>query len=162
MSRHPNFFKESERSWGVFYPRNYIVAGYGSLERAEEVRHTLLGTGFAGDDVIALNGSFVVRELEQDREPGWLQRLQQEIASAIGTEMGYVEDDLRHARQGGAFLFVYVPHDADVQRARPVIDASGPVMARRYLALGIERYAYPSQSDIPIESARAVRAEQNS
>ena len=159
MGKHWDFFKESDRSWGVFYPRNYIVAGYGSVERAEQVRQELMAAGFASDDVAAASGDFVVRELETGQEPGWLDRLRQEVASAVGTELGYVEDDLRHARQGGAFLFVYVPHDEDVLRARAVIDASGPVYARRYLALGIERYTYPPQAEIPLRSAQAVRSE---
>jgi hypothetical protein len=159
MGKHWDFFKESDRSWGVFYPRNYIVAGYGSVERAEEVRDELIAQGFAPDDVAAASGDFVVRELETEQEPGWLDRLRQEVASAVGTELGYVEDDLRHARQGGAFLFAYVPRDEDVLRARAVIDPSGPVHARRYLALGIERYTYPPQSEIPLRSAEAVRRE---
>ena len=157
MTKHWEFFKESDRSWGVFYPRNYIVAGYGSLPRAEEVRDALLGVGFASDDVAAASGAFVANELESDRGAGWFERVKQEVASAVGTELGYVEDDLKHARQGGAFLFVYVPKDEDVLRARGVIDPSLPVHARRYLSLGIERYAYPSQSEIPLASARAVR-----
>lgn len=157
MSKHWEFFKESDRSWGVFYPRNYIVAGYGSLERAEEVRESLLGAGFAGDDVAAASGEFVIRELETEHEPGWFDRLKQEIASAVGTELGYIEDDRRHARQGGAFLFVYVPTDEDVLRARRIVDASAPVHARRYMSLGIERYTYPPQSEIALEAARAVR-----
>ena len=157
MGKHWEFFKESDHSWGVFYPRNYIVAGYGSLDRAEEVRHALLGAGFADDDVAAVEGGFVVRELETNVDHGWLETIKREVASAVGTELGYVEDDLKHARQGGAFLFVYVPKDADVLRARAVIDASLPVLARRYMSLGIERYAYPSQSQIPLASARAVR-----
>lgn len=157
MDKHWSFFKESDHSWGVFYPRNYIVAGYGSLERAEEVRHGLLGAGFAADDVAAVSGAFVVNELESTREAGWLDRVKQEISSAVGTELGYVEDDLKHARQGGAFLFAYAPQDEAVVRARAVIDASQPVHARRYLTLGIERYAYPPQSELALESARAVR-----
>lgn len=159
MGKHWEFFKESDRSWGVFYPRNYIVAGYGSVERAEQVRDELIAAGFPRDDVAAASGDFVVRELETDQEPGWLDRLKQEVASAVGTELGYVEDDLRHARQGGAFLFVYVPGDEDVLRARAVIDASSPVHARRYMSLGIERYTYPPQSEIPLRSAQAVRSE---
>jgi hypothetical protein len=156
MGRHWDFFKESDRSWGVFYPRNYIVAGYGSITRAEEVRHALLGAGFAADDVAAATGEFVVRQLEGEGDPGWLERIQREVASAVGTELGYIEDDLAHARQGGAFLFVYTPEDGDVTRARAVIDDSDPVHARRYLALGIERFEYPAQSEIALESARAV------
>lgn len=158
MARHWEFFKESDRSWGVFYPRNYIVAGYGSLRRAEEVRHALLGTGFAPDDVAAAAGEFVVDQLETEGEPDWIERVKREVARAIGTELGYLEDDLKHARQGGAFLFVYVPDDAAVRRARAVLDPSAPVLARRYLALGIERYAYPPQSEIALASAEASRA----
>jgi hypothetical protein len=157
MGKHWEFFKESDHSWGVFYPRNYIVAGYGSLARAEEVRHALMGAGFASDDVAAVSGKFVASELESTEDASWLERIKQEISSAVGTELGYVEDDLKHARQGGAFLFVYAPKDEDVLRARAVIDHSQPVLARRYLSLGIERYAYPSQADIPIVSAQAVR-----
>ncbi len=159
MTKHWDFFKESDHSWGVFYPRNYIVAGYGSLDRAQEVRHALIGAGFADDDVAAASGEFVIGQLESAKGSGWFDRIRQEVASAVGTEIGYLEDDLKHARQGGAFLFAYVPTDADVLRARSVIDASNPVLARRYLALGIERYAYPSQSEIPIESRRAAQRE---
>jgi hypothetical protein len=160
MRKHWDFFKETDHSWGVFYPRNYIVAGYGSVERAHEVRHALLGAGFAADDVAAVSGEFVASELESSQDASWFDLLRREVASAIGTELGYLQDDLAHARQGGAFLFVYVPDDPDVVRARSVIDVSAPVMARRYMALGIERYAYPVQSELPLESARAVRRDQ--
>ncbi len=157
MGKHWDFFKESDSSWGVFYPRNYIVVGSGSVTRAEEVRHALLGAGFAADDVAAVSGDFVVRELQSSEDAGWFDRIRQEVATAVGTEMGYIEDDLKHARQGGAFLFVYAPTDEDVIRARDIIDASQPVHARRYLALGIERFTYPVQSESPPVSAQAVR-----
>ena len=81
--------------------------------------------------------------------------MKQGISRAVGTEHGYVEDDLKHAREGGAFLFVYVPTDETVQRARAIVDASAPVLARRYMSLGIERYTYPPQSQIRRESRAA-------
>jgi hypothetical protein len=160
MGKHWDFFKESDQSWGVFYPRNYIVAGYGSLAHAAEAKYALLDAGFAEDEVAAVDGPFMADELESTEDSGWFDRIRQEIASALGTEVGYVEDDLKHARQGGAFLFVYVPEDADVARARAAIDPSCPVFARRYMTLGIERYAYPPQAEIAAESARAVRDDQ--
>ena len=160
MRKHWDFFKEADHSWGVFYPRNYIVAGYGSLAHAAEVKHALLGAGFGEDEVAVCDGDFMVNELESTSDSTWFDRIRQEIASALGTEMGYLEDDLEHARQGGAFLFVYVPNDPAVLRARSVIDPSRPVMARRYLALGIERYTYPPQAEIAEESARAVQRDQ--
>lgn len=154
-------FKESDQSWGVFYPRNYIVAGYGSLEQAVEVRDALRAAGFADDDVRALSGELMVNEIQAPRDEGWFDRFKQEVARAVGTEFGYLEDDRKHAEQGGAFLFVYVPLDEDVARARAVIDPSHPVLARRYMALGIERYAYPPQSQIRRVAAQAVRDAQD-
>ena len=159
MGQRWNFFKESDASWGMFYPKNYIIAGYGSRERAEEVRQDLLAAGFAADEVATASGAFVVEQLEHDPEPGFIDRVKQEIARAVGTEQGYIEDDLKHAREGGAFLFVYVPEDADVARARGVVDASGPVLARRYMALGIERYTYPPQSQIRQKARDAAASE---
>lgn len=159
MGQRWSFFKESDASWGMFYPKNYLVAGYGSRERADEVRQSLLGAGFAEDDVATASGAFVVEQLEHDPEPGFIDRMKQEIARAVGTEQGYIEDDLKHAREGGAFLFVYVPTDESVQRARAIVDASGPVLARRYMSLGIERYTYPPQSEIRREARRAADAE---
>lgn len=159
MGQRWNFFKESDDSWGMFYPKNYLVAGYGSRERAEDVRQTLLGAGFAPDEVASASGAFVVEQLENNRDPGFIDRIKQEIAHALGTEAGYIEDDLKHAREGGAFLFVYVPTDAAVARARKVVDASEPVLARRYMALGIERYTYPPQSQIRSASRRAAHRE---
>jgi hypothetical protein len=159
MGERWNFFKESDASWGMFYPKNYIVAGYGSRERAEEVRQSLLDAGFAADEVASASGAFVVEQLEHDRDPGFVDRIKQEIARAVGTEAGYIEDDLKHAREGGAFLFAYVPTDAAVARARAVVDASGPVLARRYMALGIERYTYPPQSQIRSASRQAASQE---
>lgn len=159
MGQRWNFFKESDASWGMFYPKNYLVAGYGSRERAEEVKRLLLDAGFATDDVATASGAFVVEQLEHDPEPGFIDRVKQEIARAVGTESGYIEDDLKHAREGGAFLFVYVPTDETVQRARAVVDASEPVLARRYMSLGIERYTYPPQSQIRREARKAAANE---
>lgn len=159
MGERWSFFKESDESWGMFYPKNYLVAGYGSRERADEVRESLLGAGFAPDDVATATGAFVVEQLESNPEPGFVDRVKQEIARAVGTEQGYIEDDLKHAREGGAFLFVYVPSDELVARARTVVDASQPVLARRYMSLGIERYTYPPQSEIRQEARAAAARE---
>lgn len=159
MGERWNFFKESDESWGMFYPRNYLVAGYGSRERAEEVKGLLLDAGFAADDVATASGAFVVEQLEHDPDPGFLDRMKREIARAVGTEAGYIDDDLKHAREGGAFLFVYVPTDDTVARARDIVDASQPVLARRYMALGIERYTYPPQSQIRREARKAAASD---
>jgi len=37
MEQRWEFFKDSDRSFGVFYPLHYIVAAFETPERAEEV-----------------------------------------------------------------------------------------------------------------------------
>lgn len=148
MKRRWAFFKEADTSFGLFYPRHYVVAGFDTYERAREVEQQFVEAGFARDDVAAATGPFVTRRLESQRGIPWLKRAQAHIASAIGTEAGYIEDDLKLAQRGGAFLFAYVPDAAAGERARLLLRRSHPVYARRYHALGIERLVYPPQSTL--------------
>ncbi|MCE5234083.1 MAG: hypothetical protein ABFC67_00620 [Mizugakiibacter sp.] len=142
------FFKEADRSFGLFYPRHYVVAGFDTYERAQTVARQFIEAGFAHDDVAAATGPFVAQRLESRRSANWLQRIEASIAEAVGTEAGYIEDDLKLARRGGAFLFVYVPDAAAGKRARLLLRRSHPVYARRYHPLGIERLIYPPQSTL--------------
>lgn len=142
------FFKETDSSFGLFYPRHYVVAGFDTYERAREVGQRFVEAGFARDDVAAATGPFVAERLESRHGANWLQRIEAFVAEAVGTEAGYVEDDLKLARRGGAFLFVYVPDRATEGRARGVLRRSHPIYARCYHPLGIERIIYPPQSTL--------------
>lgn len=44
-----------------------------------------------------------------------------------------------YAGDGGAFVFVYAPEDADAENAKTVFAAHPPVFARRYLRVAIEQ-----------------------
>lgn len=145
MKSHWDFFKEGDHSFGMFYPRHYILAGFDSIERALDAERELLTQGFAEDEVRSATGSFVVDQLESMEDAGFLDRLKMQIARAVGTEAGYIDDDLKLARQGGAFLFVYAPTDQDCSRAMAALEPQRPVFARRYLPMAIERLIYPAQ-----------------
>ena len=145
MKSHWDFFKESDHSFGLFYPRHYILAGFDCIERALDAERELLAQGFAEDEVRSATGSFVVDQLESTQDAGFLDRLKMQISRAVGTEAGYIDDDLKLARQGGAFLFVYAPTDQDCSRAMAALEPQRPVFARRYLPMAIERLIYPAQ-----------------
>jgi hypothetical protein len=148
MKQHWDFFKQTDRSFGMFYPRNYIVAGFDTEEHARTTEQQFLDAGFAREDVRSAAGWFVVNDVEQDREPGWIDQVGAQISRLLGTEAGYIEDDLKLARRGGAFLFVYAPDDATTHQATHLLERAHPVFARRYLPFAIQRLIYPPQGDL--------------
>ncbi|MGA9420825.1 MAG: hypothetical protein WBW61_00570 [Rhodanobacteraceae bacterium] len=148
MSAHWDFFKQTDRSFGMFYPKNYIVAGFDTEAHARKTEQQFLDAGFAREDVRSAAGWFVVNDVEKEREPGWIDTIAKEIAKIAGTEQGYIEDDLKLARRGGAFLFVYAPDDESRNKALGLLKLAHPVFARRYLPFAIERLIYPPQEDL--------------
>ena len=139
MIRHWAFFKQGDLSFGTFYPRHYIVAGYPNLEAAHDAECAFCASGVAAHDVRATTGDFVVNQLEAHRDMTWLQRTLSHIVTFAGTESGFLDDDAELAERGGAFLFLFAPRDRDVEHARTVFVQYPPVYARRYLGVAIER-----------------------
>lgn len=139
MTQHWAFFKEGDHSFGIFYPRHYIIAGYHNLADAEAAEAAFRKEGFAAEDVRAATGEFVIGQLEARHGASWLERMEQKLVEFAGTETGYLREDADLARDGGAFLFVYAPDDARLNQARRVFAQHGPAYARRYLPIAIER-----------------------
>ena len=146
MRHHWAFFKESDSSFGVFYPLHYIVAAFDTIERANAIRVKFLDAGFAEDDVATASGPFVVDKLESPVGASWFERFEAGFASFLGTELGYIEDDHKLAQRGCAFLFVYTPDVASIRRAEALLTRAHPLSARRYDHVGIRRLIYPSQA----------------
>lgn len=143
MIRHWAFFKQSDTSFGTFYPKHYIVAGYPSLHDAQEAEHAFTESGVGAENVRAATGDFVVNQLEAHRKANWLQRAEARIAEFAGREMGFLKDDAELARDGGAFLFLFAPDASHVEHARKVFAQHRPKYARRYLQVAIERIIDP-------------------
>jgi len=146
MSKHWEFFKEQDTSFGVFYPLHYVVAAFDTPERAEEVRKRFTDAGFADDDVASATGPFVMRKLESTSGAGWIERFKIGFASFLGTELGYIDDDRKLAERGCGFLFAYTPDDASTKRAEDLLIHTHPLSARRYDHVGIRRLIYPPQA----------------
>jgi hypothetical protein len=141
-----SFFKDGDSSFGMFYPKNYILAGFTDRAGADQAARELIGAGIASDDVQAVSGSFLVEELESQADASWLDRVKQSISEFIGTETYFIDQDVALARQHGAFVFAYSPDDEAAQRIEAVIARCQPVYARRYLPMAIERLIEPPQS----------------
>lgn len=139
MTQHWAFFKKDDSSFGIFYPRHYIVAGYQNMADAEAAEAAFRHAGAPEEDVRAATGEFVVGQLESRHGANWLERMEARLVEFAGTETGYLREDADLARDGGAFLFVYAPDDERMKQARRVFAQHGPKYARRYLDVAIER-----------------------
>lgn len=141
-----SFFKDGDSSFGMFYPKNYTLAGFKDRQAADVAMRALLDGNLPQEDVQVVSGSFLIEELESQPDSSWLDRIKQSIAEFIGTETYFIDQDVALARQGGAFLFVYTPDDVDARRIEKVLVAHHPVYARRYLPMAIERLVEPPPS----------------
>jgi hypothetical protein len=146
MKKRWDFFKGSDTSFGLFYPVHYTMAAFDTDSHAEQARNQFLEAGFADEDVATASGSFVVDELESLKDANLFDRWKQEMARIAGTEAGFIEDDIKLARRGGAFVFVYTPDQDSIDRMHALIKRLHPMFARRYHHAGIEAVAYPAQA----------------
>lgn len=148
MKEHWSFLKENDTSFGLFYPLHYTIAAFDNMEEAKAARERFVADGFDEDDVAAVTGPFLVHRLETREGADWFDKLRAGIVRVIGTEAGFLDDDLKLARRGGAFLFAYTPSEEVAERARALIKRVHPIFARRYHRAGIESIRYPPQSTL--------------
>lgn len=141
-----SFFKDGDSSFGMFYPKNYTLAGFTGRTAADAAMRDLVGNGVPPGDVQTVSGTFLIDELESQPDGSWLDRIKQSIAEFIGTETYFIDQDVALARQGGAFLFVYTPDDEEARRIEGILRQHQPVYARRYLPMAIERLIEPPPS----------------
>ncbi|MGA7298156.1 MAG: hypothetical protein WBW92_11685 [Rhodanobacteraceae bacterium] len=146
MQKHWDFFKESDSSFGLFYPLHYVVAGFDTLDHAMQAEQALHDAGFAEDDVTSASGDFVANRVESPENPSWLDDIKAEIGRAIGTEANYIDEDLELARRGGAFAFAYVPTHERMVEASDVLKRHHPVYARAYNHAGVVHLIQPTQA----------------
>ncbi|HEX7338579.1 MAG TPA: hypothetical protein VF271_01450 [Rhodanobacteraceae bacterium] len=148
MTEHWQFLKESDHSFGLFYPMHYTIAVFETIEMAQAARERFLSSGFPADDVAAVSGAFVLNHLENEHQLHWFGRLEAQVARIIGSEANFLANDAYLAHLGGAFLFVYTPTHAKAEQARDLIRSAHPMAARRYHRAGVESICYPSRQSL--------------
>jgi len=136
MSVLSNFFKESHRALGVFYPVHCLVAVFGDLKVAERVRNNLLAAGFAHDEVIAVEGRDLI-ELENE-ETGMASVLMQHLSRGLVTEQISTDHNLYFAEKGGGLVFVHCPSELLRKRAWDVMQPETPLAAHYYGRFAVE------------------------
>jgi len=133
------FFSVSDASFGVFYPRQHIMAVFPSFDLAKQAEITLQQAGFREDEVLAIRGQELLTFLDELRDyEGLWGALMSRLSRIFGTEEVFVDHDIRRARGGAGFLAVYCPDDAAADRIQAMLQPLGPLTMQRYLAGGIQ------------------------
>ena len=137
------FFHGSDTQFGIFYPKNYLVAIFPGLAEVILAQRTLRDAGFAEDEVLAVAGDDVVHYAREHLQKEGLAKLLMsevmgEVSRLIGTEAIYADQDLEMANQGWAFLAAYAPTERKKREAWALIEPLDPFVARHYSIGGIE------------------------
>jgi hypothetical protein len=142
VTRLAAFFKNADTQFGIFYPKNYLLCAFSTLEDAKHAKHQLSTVGRDDEDVIVVSGDEVVQFAEDHLiADGLWGMLMTELSRVFGTEALYADKDLAAAKEGAAFLAVYCPTEDAKTEAWKCLDPIHPLVARHYSAIGIEHLA---------------------
>jgi hypothetical protein len=140
MSVHSGLFKGSEASFGIFYPKQYLVAILPDLQTAEAARQQILSGACRADEVVVLSGQAFLDLVQRLRTAGGLWSwFTTHLSRMIGTEEIQLEIEMEHARQGGAFLAAYCPDSCCESRLCQILRPLGSRSLNRYSRFGVER-----------------------
>jgi hypothetical protein len=139
MTTLTNFFKESDSTLGVFYPKHYIIATFPTFEKTKEAAQALRIAGFGEQEVLALRGAEILKFFEEFRaNSGLWAGVMTMLSRAFGTEQVFADDDVERARAGAGFLAVHAPQQAQATRVQEIVQPFGPRAMHWYEAGGIQ------------------------
>ena len=138
-NRLSTFFKGDDTELGVFYPKNYLLAVFPSLDDACLAMAELHRRGRLEEHMIAASGEEVVRYAQEHLDKGGIWgMLMSELSRTIGTAALYADRDLAAAKEGKAFVAVLCPNEKVKAEAWKVLEPTHPLVARYYTSGGIE------------------------
>jgi hypothetical protein len=138
VSRLAAFFKDADSSFGVFYPKHYIIATFPNLGATNAANQVLRNAGLSEDEVIAVSGPEALEFFKQFREhAGILGGLMYMLSHTIGTEANFVDSDIDKARHGAGFLAIHSLTDSESAKVVELVRPLAPLTMEWYLTGGI-------------------------
>ena len=129
----PKALKGGETSFGVFYPKDYVLAVFADPAKGDRAAAALEVAGFDPSDVLVAGSDEVLaRHRELTADLGLVGRLKQFVSRHFGDEAEMLGDVVAHARQGHAFVLAYAPDGDRAVRAAAAVRPLGPVILRKY------------------------------
>jgi hypothetical protein len=119
------------RSFGVFTPTGHVVMGFASDSEMQTARKNLLAAGIPEAAITPFASQEVIADIEQMRSDAGL-------AATFMNESQMMEDHLNIALEGGGFLVVNAPSDADTARVVQIAKRSQLRIAHKYNRLTLD------------------------
>jgi hypothetical protein len=139
MTTLTNFFKESDSTLGVFYPKHYIIATFPTWAVTLEAAQALRTAGFSDDEVLAVPASEVLKYFEEFRaNSGLWAGVMSTLSRAFGTEQVFADGDIHSAHQGRGFLASYSPDEKCTSRVQELLTPLAPKAMHWYQAGCVE------------------------
>ena len=126
-------FEGSETSFGVFYPKKYIIVTFPSLENALSAKSKLRTAGVRSGEVQAVSGEEMLAFFHDLHvRTGLLGDLMTEFSRLIGTEASFFDRDVWEARHGAGFLAVPCLSELEANRIRELLTPFDPSAMQWY------------------------------
>ena len=139
MTTLTNFFKESDSTLGVFYPKHYIIATFPTWALTLEAAQAMRAAGFSDDEVLAIPASEILKYFEEFRaNSGLWAGVMSMLSRAFGTEQVFADDHIHSAQEGRGFLAIYSPEQACTRRVQALLTPFEPEAMHWYQAGGVE------------------------
>jgi hypothetical protein len=139
MSAFTTFFKESEASLGVFYPKHYIIATFPDYFAAKDAYQALRKIGYSDDDVMLATGREMLAYFKHLREEaGVVGAAMRPVSRFFGTEGLFSEHDVEHAKEGCGFLAVHSLTEQETEKIAETVKPFAPSSMEWYLSSGIQ------------------------
>ena len=142
MSIPTNFFKEPHKTMGVFYPRHYLIAAFGTLPEAQNVQKNLLNSGFPRDEVLLVSGPEFIAFEEQETNA-----VMREISRFFRTEQLSTDHNLHFAHEDAYFVFVHGPNEQTKKKACDIVQEHAPLAAHYYDRVAVDQLAGSYSTD---------------
>ena len=140
-----DFFRHSDFTLGVFYPRHCITAVFGALSSAERAAGALRRAEFDAGHIIVASGRDVI---EFDRDHTTVSSLMMRAVSRFfKTEQFFNDHNLEHALHGAGFLVVRCADENEKAKAWQIVKYENPLDARYYGVVAIEHLAGDFDTD---------------
>src|SRR5947209_2046932 len=138
MSQLTSLFKGAETWLGVFYPKDFVIAAFQTLEVAKTAEHHLRNAGFPEEEMRAVPGSELLDFLSDLHErKGIVGDVMTHVSRFMGTEAEFEDTDIKEAKLGAGFLAVHCPTEPEAEKVHRMLLPFEPVSAQWYHAAGI-------------------------
>jgi hypothetical protein len=138
------FFQRAGVSFGIFYPKQYVVAVFPTFETARAGYRTLGAAGFRIWEIIAVSSEEVKQFLEDLRANRTLwDDLLAQVSRFLDTEVKLVDLYAHWARTGAGFLVAHSPAEVDAARISDLLKPLDPIAMHWFMA-GYIRHLLPT------------------